>query len=258
MATDPYAAPRAPVADAPGAELEGEFVPEGQAQPAGNGWSWITGGWALFKQNPGIWILIVVIFFVLGLLIQIIPIVGPIAMTLLGPVFVGGLMIGCRALEQGEPLEVGHLFAGFRGNTGKLVLIGVFSLIAFVIVFAVMFVMVGGSVFAAAAGGGDPGAGNVMLILLAVLIGLALALPIYMAMWFAPALVSLQDMDVVAALKTSFFACLKNILTFIVYGVIMFVLAIVASIPFGLGWLVLAPVLIGSVYAAYRDIFFVR
>jgi uncharacterized membrane protein len=30
----------------------------------------------------------------------------------------------------------------------------------------------------------------------------------------------------------------------------------IASIPFGLGWLVLMPVVLCSVYAAYRDIFF--
>jgi len=33
------------------------------------------------------------------------------------------------------------------------------------------------------------------------------------------------------------------------------VFAILATIPFGLGWLVLAPVFAGSVYASYRDIF---
>jgi hypothetical protein len=33
------------------------------------------------------------------------------------------------------------------------------------------------------------------------------------------------------------------------------VLAILASIPFGLGWLVLGPVMICSVYASYRDIY---
>jgi uncharacterized membrane protein len=257
MATNPYQAPKAHVTDAPAAALEGEFVPEGQAQPAGNGWNWITSGWGMFRQNPGIWILVVVIFFVLAIVIQIIPILGPIAMSLLGPVFVGGLMIGCRALEQGEALEVGHLFAGFREGLGKLVLIGVFSLVAFILVVVVVGLMVGGSVFAIAAGGGQPDM-RMGAIALAVLVGLALALPIYMAMWFAPALVALQEMEVVEALKASFFACLKNIVTFLVYGVIMFVLAIVASIPFGLGWLVLGPVLIASVYTAYRDIFFLR
>jgi uncharacterized membrane protein len=58
------------------------------------------------------------------------------------------------------------------------------------------------------------------------------------------------------AMKASFVACLKNIVPFLVYGVLTFLLAILASIPFGLGWLVLGPVLAGSLYAGYRDIFF--
>jgi uncharacterized membrane protein len=57
-------------------------------------------------------------------------------------------------------------------------------------------------------------------------------------------------------MKASFVACLRNIVPFLVYGVILFVLAIVASIPFGLGWLVLGPVMAASLYAGYRDIFF--
>jgi uncharacterized membrane protein len=57
-------------------------------------------------------------------------------------------------------------------------------------------------------------------------------------------------------MKASFMGCLKNILPFLVYGVIMFGLAIVASIPLALGWLVLGPMTIASVYTAYRDIYF--
>jgi hypothetical protein len=38
--------------------------------------------------------------------------------------------------------------------------------------------------------------------------------------------------------------------------VIALVLGMLASIPFGLGWLVLGPVLGASLYTGYRDIFF--
>jgi uncharacterized membrane protein len=41
----------------------------------------------------------------------------------------------------------------------------------------------------------------------------------------------------------------------LVYGVIAMVLAIVASLPLGLGWLVLFPVLIGTHYTSYVDLF---
>ena len=41
----------------------------------------------------------------------------------------------------------------------------------------------------------------------------------------------------------------------IVYGIIGFVLSIVATLPLGLGWLVLGPVIAASVYTAYRDVY---
>jgi len=37
--------------------------------------------------------------------------------------------------------------------------------------------------------------------------------------------------------------------------VVMLVLAIVASVPIGLGWLVLMPIGAGSLYASYRAIY---
>ena len=46
MATDPYAAPRARVADLPAATAEGEFIPEGQAVAAGIVRRCLDRGWA--------------------------------------------------------------------------------------------------------------------------------------------------------------------------------------------------------------------
>jgi len=37
---------------------------------------------------------------------------------------------------------------------------------------------------------------------------------------------------------------------------VLFVASIIAAIPLGLGYLVLLPVMVGSIYAAYRDIYF--
>ena len=84
---------------------------------------------------------------------------------------------------------------------------------------------------------------------------IALALPLLMALWFAPALVVFHDVQPMAAMKASFFACLKNIVPFLVYGLIGLLLLIVALIPFGLGLLVFGPVLWATTYTGYRDIF---
>lgn len=267
MATDPYSAPRAQVADAPGAPVEGNFVPQGQSVPAGNGWAWISASWDLFKQQPGMWILIVIIFFALMVVLGFIPVVN-VVVGLLGPVFLGGLMLGCRAMEEGGGLEVAHLFAGFRDNPGKLILVGLFHIgAAFciaVLLILIAFATVGGSVLAQVRSGADPSTlppetllfASLMLLVF-LLVGLALLVPVYMAIWFAPALVTLNGTEVGAALKTSFFACLRNILPFLVYGIVMFLLSIVATVTV-IGWLVLGPMLVASVYTAYRDIFYAR
>jgi uncharacterized membrane protein len=76
-----------------------------------------------------------------------------------------------------------------------------------------------------------------------------------MATWFAPALVVFHGMGAGAAMKASFLGCLKNILPFLLYGVVLFVFSILASLPLLLGWLVLGPVLAASVYTSYRDIY---
>ena len=90
---------------------------------------------------------------------------------------------------------------------------------------------------------------------LAMLVGLALFIPLIMAYWFAPALVMLHDLGVVESMKLSFVACLRNILPFLIYGIIMLLLFVIGSIPIGLGLLVVIPAMLASMYTAYKDIF---
>jgi uncharacterized membrane protein len=42
---------------------------------------------------------------------------------------------------------------------------------------------------------------------------------------------------------------------FLLYGIVLFILAIVAVIPLGLGMLILGPVIYASIFVAYKDIF---
>lgn len=261
MATDPYAAPKAHVEDVPAAIEEGVLIADGQAVAAGNGWQWIASGWTLFKLQPGMWIGMTIAWFVIMLVIAIVPIIGGIANNILMPAFFGGLLLGCRALERGGELEFGHLFAGFRDRFGKLALVGIYYLVALVVV-AIIAALIGGigigtavSIFTGA-GDAAQGVAGAMAILLVALIVLALMLPVVMSVWFAPALIVFHNLDVVDALKRSFAGCLKNIVPFLLYGVILLGLAILASLPIGLGWLLLGPTVIASVYASYRDIYY--
>jgi len=262
MATDPYAAPGARVADRPEAGTEGVFLPEGRAVAAIQGWNWIVEGWRLFAREPLVWVLISLLFGVITFVLAVIPIIGQLGLIVVFPIFVAGYMLGCRAVERGEKLEIQHLFAGFQTRAGPLLTLG-FLALASILVLAIVVVAIFWSTLLGLgrAAGLDNIAGLMALAGTVVLIGLvflALSLPVYMAFWFAPALVVLNGLDAADALKASFRACLRNFVPFLLYGAVTFALSVLAGLTYGLGWIVLGPVLAGSVYAAYRDIFYAR
>ena len=96
---------------------------------------------------------------------------------------------------------------------------------------------------------------SIGVIMIGTLVAVGLSVPLMAAYWFAPALVVFRDVAPLEAMKASFFACLKNLLPFLVYGVILFVLCLIAMIPIGLGMLIMVPVMMGSIYASYVEIF---
>jgi uncharacterized membrane protein len=255
MQQDPYVAPVSQATD-PAVAGPG-YVEGGRSVPAAHGVEWLTTGWRLFRRQAGIWILLTLAFGLIVVALLFVPFIGSLAVTLSMPVFVGGVMRGCRKIESGDDLELADLFAGFRHNTGNLVLVGVIGLALSIVVvipatFIVVFIF--GTVSLGAIMAGNPAAmGPGALI--GPLVFLALLVPVNMALWFAPVLVALHGESATRAIAQSFKACLRNIAAFLVYGAILIVLAIMATILAGLGWLVLIPVLVGSVYAAYRDIF---
>jgi len=260
MSTNPYAAPKAAVADET-LVVKSNFVPGGRGVAAGRGWSWIAEGWDLFRRAPGIWIAITIVLAVIFFALAFIPILGSIGTMVLGPVFTGGLMIGCRALDEGGRLEFGHLFAGFRERFGTLAGVGGIYLVATMVIALVVGIVTGVGMFTMMSGGGagsDPAvaAGALAGILLASLVMMALMIPVVMAVWFAAPLVVFHERGALDAMKESFTGCLRNIVPFLLYGVIAMGLGILASIPIALGWLVLGPVLAASVYTAYRNIYF--
>jgi hypothetical protein len=258
MSTNPYAPPTAQVADETVVQ-DRKYVPGGHSVPAGHGWNWIAEGWTLFKNAPGMWIAITVMYVVI-LMLAFIPIVGGIALSLFMPVLGGGVMLGCRALDEGKELEFQHLFAGFRTQFGTLVAVGALYLVASIAIMFIAMIVTGASLFALFAGGGqDPAAlaAAFTTMALAALVMLALFVPLMMALWFAPALVVFHGLGAVEAMKQSFTGCLRNIVPFLVYGVILIVPAFIATIPLGLGCFFFFDISFSEIYTAYRDVYLI-
>lgn len=236
------------------------LVLPGRGLSAGAGWVWIAEGWTLFARAPLMWIVSIVVVFVIAIVVNFVPLIGAIAFQLAQGVFAAGFVVACRSLEKGGEFELEHLFAGFTRRLGSLLVVGVLFLAGWIAIALVFMAFVGLSILSAFMTGGAEtalaafaaSAGSMMLGVLAML---ALMVPLMAAYWFAPALVMMHDMAPVAAMKESFFACFRNFIPFLIYGVVMTIGALLAILPFGLGMLVWIPVAIASTYVAYRQIF---
>ena len=253
-AENPFQAPAAHVDDVRTASDDMTLSVEPNSLSAGRGTAWISEGWGLFREAMGLWIGITVTFITMLIALGLVPILGQIATYFLSPLFVAGMMLGCRSLENGEGLRFDHLFSGFQKNLGQLLLVGLLYFVGMIIIMLAVFVVFGGALLGMFTGQISSDF-SMSTFGLAMLVVMALSIPLMMAIWFAPILVALNDVSAVAAMKLSFFGCLRNILPFLVYGIVLFILAIIATIPIGLGWLLLMPTLICATYVSYREIF---
>lgn len=235
---------------------------------AGRGWQWLVAGFTLFGRSPATWIALTLLAALLWLVSLIIPVVGPLLFNLLSPALFAGLMIGCRALEKGEPLAIPHLFAAFRQHAAPLVTVGGVYLVGTIIVVGIMLAVAGDSMPAALPKTGvdiEEFRAKARGMAFAFAVGAAVYLPLLMLVWFAPPLVVFDGLAPVAAMGVSFVACFQNVLPFLVYGAAVLALWVALSVPAALGaagaglavalLVVSIPVLICSVYAGYKDIF---
>ncbi len=237
-----------------------KLVVPGKGCPAGDGVKWIGDGWKLFARAPLMWILALLVLIVIWIVLGLIPFVGWLALQILTPVFYAGLMVACRSIERGNDFELEHLFAGFRTQFANLAVTGIVFRVGWMLLFLVSAMFAGFGVLGAILTGSTQDmlpaiAASTFAILLGLLVMLALAVPLLAAYWFAPALVIMHGVAPLEAMKASFFACFRNFIPFLLYGIVMMVLCLVALVPLGLGLLVWVPLTFTSTYAAYRDIF---
>ncbi len=226
---------------------------------AKTGLQWIKKGYALFMKAPLLWIVLVVILFIAAAALSSIPVIGEPLTSLLMPVVVIGLMAGCQSLEKGDELELAHLFSGFQKQTSSLVTLGGIALVSQYLIFGAM-ILLGGSTLVGILTGkqaADPavlqqalaGAGT------AILLGSVLFTLLLMSMQFAPMLVYFRNVAPIAAMKLSLKAFTRNVGAMFLYGMAFMLLALLASMPMMLGWLILMPMVFTTMYAGFCDIF---
>ncbi|MGA9421116.1 MAG: BPSS1780 family membrane protein [Rhodanobacteraceae bacterium] len=235
--------------------------------PAEKGIKWLASGVSLILSKPAV-------FLVMGLIlaaINLVPVLGGLALAILGPALLGGIAFAAREHSLGRSTDVGQLFRAFQqpGKIGPMLLlclpgvVGGFALLILFFVFAASALLGGG--FAALENGsaanmlGTFGGGALILLL----ISLAIVLVMYALQFFAIPRVMLDNIEPFAAMRESLGACRTNAGAFLLLCVVLLIVFVVLAvilmfIPL-LGWLALMTagwaVTGCAMYVAYVDVF---
>jgi uncharacterized membrane protein len=223
---------------------------------AARGAAWLGEGFGLFRRAPMAWIALCAGWIAITFALLIIPLVGGVLANFLQPVFFASFAITALRQAAGEPIAAGDLFLGFKRNVRALVQLGAILLMAEIAIFAFMALLglpvstEGDKIFTVS---------EYVELLRGkewiVMVGFALTVTVKGAFWFAPQLIALHDMTTAHAMRWSVYAALANFGTMVVYGVVLFVIFFLGILPWGLGLLVVIPMMVISTYIGYREVF---
>lgn len=243
---------------------------------------WLKDAFLRFKSSVAVWLGITAFM----IMLLLIPILNN-AVALLMPLLLGGLMIGCHESTSSKAIKFDHLFSGLKNDGKALLLLSlIYAACSVIIMVLTVYVM---QLFDVNLQEFIPTNVDKMtpeqmiewlnsidqskalpILLLGFLISLALMIPLFMAIWFAPALVVLQKQSALNSFKLSYLACKDNFMPFLIYGVMAFVylmlfffiisllfliLPILAIPAMIFGYLAIFAISLISIYTAYIDIF---
>ena len=219
--------------------------------PAIRGLLWLQEGFRLFTAQPGRWAVVLALWLGLALvmpallaltlenvrrlavialaplglddtfgsLLQVVPLLAPLAMVLLFPLVFAGLMVGCAEVARGAPLHPRLLFAAFAREPGRLVTVGGINAVGQILMSQAIAWFVHdrlGDIDLTLPRGPDA-AQHAAQILQRLSELTPLVLPVVIlqtllmaALWFTPPLLVFHDMTPLAAVRASLSACARN------------------------------------------------
>jgi len=170
------------------------------------------------------WLFLLLAYYVIQFLVSVVPVVGPLAMMVGRPIFTVGFLAAAWEQQRGGVPQIAHLFRGFRTNLRALIPIGIVLVAGTLFAIFATALVDGGALLDAITASSRPDEAFVASgrAEAAMLFGILCALPTLLAVWFAPALVVLQDCGARQALATSLRAAVANWRPLLVYAVLLF------------------------------------
>lgn len=219
--------------------------------PANRAIDWYKAGWDIFSKDMGTWVLMALIMGVGAIVLSVLPIIGQIVMLLIMPALLAGLLYAAQQSRAGNPVRIEQLWSVLMNpqKRNQFLLLGGILFAAAITVAVISAAFIGDNLLRGATVGiGGFGVGGLMFMLV---VGFAS----FVVFNYTPALMLFRDMPLVEALKSCASTASTQVVPLLVLFLIYAVLSFIASIPFGLGLLVLIPVTAGAIYTSYEELF---
>lgn len=241
-----------------------------QKLPARHGLLWVAAAWQLLRRYPRQLTSMTMLYFLIVLLVNLIPYIGPFLLPLALPTLTVILANACRTLDSNQELTQEQLSHGIKEQRIHLLRLGGLHLLGSVLLLLAsqpLMQQLNPGQAQSAAGSSDT--------IFHLVLFLFVASPILMAFWFAPLLTAWHGLHALKALFFSFIASWRNMSAFLVYGlVVMGVGVFLPGLLIVIGGLIfpqlvgmlavmaqmalvmlIGPVLVASIYISYRDVF---
>jgi hypothetical protein len=150
---------------------------------------WLKDAAAMLSAARIPWLMLLLFYYMIQLLVSVIPLAGPLAMMVLRPVFTVGFLAAAWSQERGRMPEIRHLFRGFGANLWALLPVGIVLILGTALAVLSTALVDGGVLLDAITSSAKPDEALVANSRVegAMLMAILVALPTLLAIWFAPA-----------------------------------------------------------------------
>ncbi|HEY9194137.1 MAG TPA: BPSS1780 family membrane protein [Methyloversatilis sp.] len=235
--------------------------------PAQAGWSWISGGFALYRRNPPLMTALTMTYLLVMVFLNIIPLIGPVLVALCLPIMSVIVFNGARIVDRKLDVSTEALQTGLAGNARTLVKLGCVHLAGSLVVVLIHTLLFPAPELSVPDADDEQFTRTLLQLL-------PMVLPLILIMWFPPYLIATQNLPLGKSLFFGSVAVLRNCGAFIVYfagGALLGVALPLLVVQFiggdgGLGSVlriglrmlllfVLVPTLAASLYVSFQQVF---
>lgn len=209
-------------------------------------------GFSLVTRNIGHVLGFMILWCVISVGVDILPLVGPFVYSLVvGPCLLAGFYLGMDKSFKREYLDFGVFFKGFD-KVGQLVLM---TLLQFVIAFATLIPMIIAVIAMGVANYNTIGNSDDLILFVPIIMILALPLLYLVVAWsFAPLFILFYNMEAWAAMEMSRKVITAKWFAFFGLAFVGGLVAVAGALALIVGLLITIPAYLAMTYAAFRDI----